>query len=156
MQLNTLTDTQDLAERLLKLLPEQSLLVLSGKLGAGKTTLTQAIADALESPAIVSSPTYTLIHEYPSPQGLLVHIDAYRLDSPERLLDLGLDDYLERTRLVVVEWGEGLSEYYPDAWLLKIDVHYGETAESDIELNVNSDKTIRNVSLVQNGITVSL
>ncbi|MGL4610222.1 MAG: tRNA (adenosine(37)-N6)-threonylcarbamoyltransferase complex ATPase subunit type 1 TsaE [Trueperaceae bacterium] len=93
-----------------------TLVVLTGPLGAGKTTLVQGVAKALESDAQVSSPTYTLIHEYPTPQGTLVHIDAYRLPSTDALLDLGLEDYLERSRLVVVEWGEGLLETFPDAW----------------------------------------
>jgi tRNA threonylcarbamoyladenosine biosynthesis protein TsaE len=106
------------------------LLILSGPLGAGKTTLTQAIAKVLESDAVVSSPTYTLIHEYPTPQGLLVHIDAYRLPSVEALLGLGLEDYLERARLVVVEWGEGLLEHFPEATQVKLDFQEtGRTAQ---------------------------
>jgi len=149
MQLNSLADTQALAKLLVDSIAENSLLVLSGKLGAGKTTLTQAIASTLGSDAIVSSPTYTLIHEYPTSEGLLVHIDAYRLESPERLLDLGLDDYLERARLVVVEWGEGLSEYYPDAWSLTIDIDY---LNSDGE----SEEIVRTVSLSQGERTISI
>jgi tRNA threonylcarbamoyladenosine biosynthesis protein TsaE len=104
-----------LLEKLL-LAPKGSLIILTGPLGAGKTTLVQALAKALRSSAQVSSPTYTLIHEYPTPQGTLVHIDAYRLPSTDALLDLGLEDYLERSKLVVVEWGEGLLKQFPDAW----------------------------------------
>jgi tRNA threonylcarbamoyladenosine biosynthesis protein TsaE len=96
--------------------PQGSLIILTGPLGAGKTTLVQALAQALGSDAQVSSPTYTLIHEYPTPQGTLVHIDAYRLPSTDALLDLGLEDYLERSKLVLVEWGEGLLKDFPDAW----------------------------------------
>lgn len=104
-----------LVEKLV-LTPQGALIVLTGPLGAGKTTLVQALAKKLGSSAQVSSPTYTLIHEYPTPQGTLVHIDAYRLPSTEALLDLGLEDYLERSKLVVVEWGEGLLKHFPDAW----------------------------------------
>ena len=111
----TLEATERLAASLLRLAPEGSLVVLSGPLGAGKTTLVQALGRELGSDARVSSPTYTLIHEYPSPAGLLVHIDAYRLPSANALFDLGLEDYLARARLVVVEWGEGLLEDFPDA-----------------------------------------
>ncbi len=107
-------------------MPPASLLILKGDLGAGKTTLVQFIAQELKSEAIVSSPSYTLIHEYPSPEGLLVHIDAYRLASPEELFELGLEDYIERARLTVVEWGEGLLEFFPEASLLEISFD-GET-----------------------------
>jgi tRNA threonylcarbamoyladenosine biosynthesis protein TsaE len=106
---------KSLVEKIL-VAPEGSLIILTGPLGAGKTTLVQALAKALDSNAQVSSPTYTLIHEYPTPHGTLVHIDAYRLPTTDALLDLGLEDYLERSKLVVVEWGEGLLQDFPDAW----------------------------------------
>jgi tRNA threonylcarbamoyladenosine biosynthesis protein TsaE len=104
-----------LVEKLL-VAPQGALIVLTGPLGAGKTTLVQALAKALKGNAQVSSPTYTLIHEYPTPEGTLIHIDAYRLPSTDALIDLGLEDYLDRSRLVVVEWGEGLLTTFPDAW----------------------------------------
>lgn len=113
--LESLDDTRRLARHLVATTLPGGLLVLSGPLGAGKTTLTQAIGAALGSEAHVSSPTYTLVHEYPTPVGTLVHVDAYRLSSASDLLELGLEDYLARARLVVVEWGEGLLEAFPDA-----------------------------------------
>ena len=117
--LKTLEDTSAFAKDL-ALLPSGSLLILSGPLGAGKTTLTQQLAKSLGSEAAVSSPTYTLIHEYPTPVGTLVHIDAYRLESIEALLELGLEDYLDRARLVVVEWGDDLKALYPEAYMVKL------------------------------------
>ncbi len=124
MTLRTLEETDQLAQSLVGLAPRGTLLILSGPLGAGKTTLVQALGRQLGSPARISSPTYTLIHEYPSPAGPLVHIDAYRLPSAEVLLDLGLEDYLERARLVAVEWGEGLLKTFPDA--LEVRLELGE------------------------------
>ena len=117
--LKTLKEASTFANEL-ALLPFGSLLILSGPLGAGKTTLTQQLAKAFGSQAAVSSPTYTLIHEYPTPVGTLIHIDAYRLESAEDLLELGLEDYLDRARLVVVEWGEGLKALYPEAYMVKL------------------------------------
>lgn len=84
--------------------------------------MTQQLARTLGSAARVSSPTYTLIHEYPTPEGLLIHIDAYRLASADALLELGLEDYLERARLVVVEWGDGLEAHFPDALRLELSL----------------------------------
>ena len=125
MDLPTLRETESLAASLLDLAPHGALLVLSGPLGAGKTTLVQALGRSLDSPARISSPTYTLIHEYPSPQGLLVHIDAYRLPNAEALLELGLEDYLERARLIAVEWGEGLLNLFPDALQVRLELLEG-------------------------------
>lgn len=122
VDLHSLNDTSRLAQHLLTLAPNGTVVILSGSLGAGKTTLTQALGQALGSSAHVSSPTYTLIHEYPTPEGPLVHIDAYRLPSAQALLDLGLEDYLSRARLVVIEWGEALLEEYPDALLVTLEL----------------------------------
>ena len=125
MVLPSLRATQILAQALLNRIPKGALLILSGDLGIGKTTLTQQIGLALGTKANISSPTYTLIHEYPTLEGMLVHIDAYRLTEAKMLVDMGLDDYLAKARLVVVEWGEGLQELYKDSWLLKLSISEG-------------------------------
>ena len=121
MVLRTLDDTRELARQLSEATSSGALLLLSGPLGAGKTTLAALIAQELGSEAAVSSPTYTLVHEYPTPEGLLVHIDAYRLAEATALEGLGLDDYLDRSRLVIVEWGEALAPHYPEAWVVRLE-----------------------------------
>lgn len=121
MILHTLEDTRQLAVRLAAELPPGTLLLLEGPMGAGKTTLVNLLARELGSDAAVSSPTYTLIHEYPSPGGTLVHIDAWRLQDASALQDLGLDEYLDHARLVVVEWGTPLLGSYPEARLLRLE-----------------------------------
>lgn len=119
--LSSLEQTEALALLLCEQAREPQLIILSGPLGVGKTTLTQHIAKALGSHASVTSPTYTLIHEYPSPQGLVIHIDAYRLANADALFELGLEDYLDRAKLVIVEWGEKLLEQFPNALLVKLE-----------------------------------
>jgi tRNA threonylcarbamoyladenosine biosynthesis protein TsaE len=93
------------AENLVKSLEPGRVLILNGVMGAGKTTFTKGLARGLGFTGEVTSPTYTYIHEYPTPQGTLAHIDAYRLEPKSRLWQMGLDELLERSHLTVIEWG---------------------------------------------------
>jgi len=91
------------------LLPAPKLIVLRGDLGAGKTTLVKGIAAALEAAETedVTSPTFTLVHEYVGPKVRLYHLDLYRLETERELLTLGLAEMAEQPdALVLVEWGE--------------------------------------------------
>jgi tRNA threonylcarbamoyladenosine biosynthesis protein TsaE len=105
-------DTVAVGRKLAGLLKPPQLLLLRGDLGTGKTTLVKGIAQALDAaePEEVTSPTFTLIHEYDgSREGKpvkLYHLDVYRLESERQLETLGLDDLLTPDSLVVVEWGE--------------------------------------------------
>ncbi|BCV22717.1 tRNA (adenosine(37)-N6)-threonylcarbamoyltransferase complex ATPase subunit type 1 TsaE [Moorella sp. Hama-1] len=108
--------TRKLGEELAAILEPGAILILSGELGAGKTTLTQGLARGLGVTVPVTSPTFTLIQEY---QGRypLYHIDLYRLEDPEAMLDLGLEEYFAGEGITVVEWGERLEVYLPPAFL---------------------------------------
>ncbi|MGA8042981.1 MAG: tRNA (adenosine(37)-N6)-threonylcarbamoyltransferase complex ATPase subunit type 1 TsaE [Terracidiphilus sp.] len=105
-------DTIELGRKLARLLRPPQLLILRGDLGTGKTTLVKGIALALDAadPDEVTSPTFTLIHEYDgSLDGnsvKLFHLDVYRLEGERQLESLGLDDLLTPDALVLVEWGE--------------------------------------------------
>jgi tRNA threonylcarbamoyladenosine biosynthesis protein TsaE len=85
--------------------------LLIGNLGAGKTTLAKGIVSGLGAavPEDVSSPTFTLIHEY----GRVYHIDLYRLDTPSQVATLGLEEILDRDAVVLIEWGERCPELWP-------------------------------------------
>jgi tRNA threonylcarbamoyladenosine biosynthesis protein TsaE len=120
------TATAALAIETAQRLPDGAMLVLSGPLGAGKTTFVRYLAQALGSEALVTSPTFTLVHEYPTPSGPLVHVDLYRLGADAALTRLGLDEYLARARAVVVEWGDALLASYPEAYHLELDREGGE------------------------------
>jgi len=88
--------------------------LLIGNLGAGKTTLVKGIAEGLHAAREeeVSSPTFTLIHEYGEPP-LVYHIDLYRLDSEREVESLGLEDLFASGRLVLIEWGERFPRLMP-------------------------------------------
>jgi tRNA threonylcarbamoyladenosine biosynthesis protein TsaE len=99
---------------------------LTGDLGAGKTTFVQGAAAALEVQAPVLSPTFTLIREY---QGAfrVYHIDVYRLDRLQDVIDLGLDEILDRGGIVFVEWGDVIDSLLPEAYLqIEIQLPGGE------------------------------
>jgi len=82
--------------------------LLRGDLGTGKTTLVKGIAEGFEAARRddVTSPTFTLIHEYRSPRAVLYHIDLYRIDTERELETLGLDDLLAPDSILLIEWGE--------------------------------------------------
>ena len=98
-----------------------TILFLSGELGTGKTTLVSGLLGGLGFLGEVSSPTYTLMHEYPTPKGLVLHVDAYRTRHKAELLEMGLEDYLERCTLSVLEWGEAYFEDFPQGWILQLE-----------------------------------
>jgi len=101
-------ETIALGRTLAKLLAPPKLVILRGDLGAGKTTLVKGIAEGFEAASRedVTSPTFTLIHEYRGPRAKLYHIDLYRIDTERELETLGLDDLRGEDSVLLVEWGE--------------------------------------------------
>jgi tRNA threonylcarbamoyladenosine biosynthesis protein TsaE len=119
IELPTLQHTNDLGQRLGRLLRAGDLVLLSGELGAGKTALTKAIATGMGVQGTVASPTFVIarVHRGSAGGPSLVHVDAYRLGGRLELDDLDLDADLQRAA-VVVEWGEGVAEQIADEHLL--------------------------------------
>ena len=119
------TQTQRLGMRLGELLTGGELLLFDGQLGTGKTTFTQGLAQGLGITAVISSPTFTLLKEYPGqprpdvsaihayPGPALYHFDLYRLDDPEEILELGFEDYFASDGVCVVEWAEKADLLWP-------------------------------------------
>jgi tRNA threonylcarbamoyladenosine biosynthesis protein TsaE len=105
-------ETIEVGRKLAGLLNPPQLLLLRGDLGAGKTTLVKGIAEALDAAEAdeVTSPTFTLVHEYDGTRDgktvKLFHLDVYRLEGERQLETLGLDELLTPDALVLVEWGE--------------------------------------------------
>jgi tRNA threonylcarbamoyladenosine biosynthesis protein TsaE len=101
-------ETVEFGRSLLELLTPPKLVLLRGDLGAGKTTLVKGIAAAFDAASEdeVTSPTFTLIHEYRGPNANLFHIDLYRLETARELDTLALDDLREENSILLIEWGE--------------------------------------------------
>jgi tRNA threonylcarbamoyladenosine biosynthesis protein TsaE len=102
-------ETVALGRKLAPALKTARMVILRGDLGAGKTTLVKGIAEGLQaaSQEDVTSPTFTLVHEFRGPEVSLFHVDLYRVDTPRELDTLGLDElFAEGGNLVLLEWGE--------------------------------------------------
>ena len=117
-------ETTAFGRTLTDLLAPPKLVLLRGDLGAGKTTLIKGIAAGFEaaSEEDVTSPTFTLVHEYRGPRANLYHIDLYRVDTPRQLETLGLDDLLAGNSVLLIEWGEKFARF---------------TRERDVEITID-------------------
>ena len=91
------------------------IILMEGEMGAGKTTLTKAICAAMGADADeVNSPTFSIVNEYDSNEGVIYHFDFYRIKSPREAVDFGLFDYLDSHRWCFMEWSERISDLLPD------------------------------------------
>ncbi len=127
-------ETVAFGEKLAAEMPPSVVVLLIGQLGAGKTTLAKGIVKGLGAarPDDVSSPTFTLIHEY-SPS--VFHIDLYRLDTAQQVATLGLDEIFDRRAVVLIEWGERFPELMPKD---RIEIRLQSNGENSRELAVTS------------------
>ena len=101
---------------LAELLRPPKIVLLRGDLGAGKTTLVKGIAKGFQAASEndVTSPTFTLVHEYRGPKANVYHIDLYRVDTPRQLETLGLDDLIAENSVLLIEWGEKFPRFLRD------------------------------------------
>jgi tRNA threonylcarbamoyladenosine biosynthesis protein TsaE len=106
-------ETTALGRKLASGLKPGSIVLLRGDLGAGKTTMAKGIVEGLEAAEAerVTSPTFTLIHEYRGPHITLYHIDLYRVDTQRELDTLALDDLMDGQSILLIEWGEKFEHF---------------------------------------------
>ena len=112
------------------------LVVLRGDLGAGKTTLVKGIAAGFDaaSEENVTSPTFTLVHEYRGPTARLYHIDLYRVDTARELETLGLDDLIAEDSVLLIEWGEKFARFRRDR---DVEIVIERVGEDERRIQVN-------------------
>ena len=135
---NTEAETEREGENLGRTLLPGAVVALYGGLGAGKTAFTRGLASGLGISVNVSSPTFTIVNEYPG-EIPLFHFDMYRLESENELYDIGWDEYLERGGVCAVEWSEKISEALPsDTVYVKIENLGGNTRRLEISVECTS------------------
>jgi tRNA threonylcarbamoyladenosine biosynthesis protein TsaE len=109
-----LDNIQKIAKEFISLIDKYKIIAFSGELGAGKTTLINAICKELGVKEIVTSPTYAIIQEYHSGSDIVYHIDLYRIKSVEEAIDTGIEDCLQSKNLCFVEWPEKALLLFPE------------------------------------------
>jgi tRNA threonylcarbamoyladenosine biosynthesis protein TsaE len=132
-------ETIALGRELAPLLTPPKLVLLRGDLGAGKTTLVKGIAQAFQAAAEedVTSPTFTLVHEYRGPSATLYHIDLYRVDTPRQLETLGLDDLMNENSILLIEWGEKFPRFDRER---DVEIALERVSENIRRIEIVSDK----------------
>ncbi len=131
-------ETIALGRELAKTLQPPRLVLLRGDLGAGKTTLVKGIAEGFRaaSQQDVTSPTFTLVHEYRGPNVNVYHIDLYRVDTPRQLETLGLDDLIANDSVLLIEWGEKFPRFVRER---DVEISIERTGDTDRRFVVTED-----------------
>lgn len=119
-----LSEIQEAAAQVIRWAGEETIWVLQGQMGAGKTTLVKAIGHVLGVTDEVSSPTFGIVNEYTSGKGQSIyHFDFYRMDDPTEALDIGIEEYFYSGSICLIEWAEKIAQFIPDEFLLiKIEI----------------------------------
>lgn len=118
-------ETRRLAAALADVCRAGDVVVLAGEMGAGKTAFAQGFARGLGITARVTSPTFTIVHEYPGPRLALHHLDVYRLDQLHEVSDLGVGEMLDESAVMLVEWGDAVLPALGDQHL-EIRLSFGD------------------------------
>lgn len=114
--------TREIGYKLGTLLGPGSVVCLVGDLGAGKTTMTQSLANALEVDDYITSPTFTIVNEYEG-RVPLYHFDVYRIGNSEEMYDIGYDEYINSEGICIIEWANLIEDILPDEYL-DIELRY--------------------------------
>lgn len=139
---NSAEQTERLGVRLGQLLQPFDILALQGDLGAGKTTLARGIGRGWGTTLRVTSPTFTLVNEYPRPSDgrLLYHLDCYRLNNDDEVESMGLDDILNGRGALMIEWSERILSWLP-ADYLQVDLNYVNTTRRRLLLTAHGPRS---------------
>jgi len=131
-------ETVAFGRTLAELLSPPKIVLLRGDLGAGKTTLVKGIAEGFQaaSEEDVTSPTFTLVHEYRGPRANLYHIDLYRIDTVRQLETLGLDDLVSANSILLIEWGEKFQRFVHER---DVEIALESVGENSRHIRITTD-----------------
>jgi len=131
-------ETVAFGRTLAELLSPPKIVLLRGDLGAGKTTLVKGIAEGFQaaSEEDVTSPTFTLVHEYRGPRANLYHIDLYRIDTVRQLETLGLDDLVSANSILLIEWGEKFPRFVHER---DVEIALESVGENSRHIRITTD-----------------
>jgi tRNA threonylcarbamoyladenosine biosynthesis protein TsaE len=136
-----------LGRRLAASLKPPTMVVLRGDLGAGKTTIAKGIAEGFQAASReeVTSPTFTLVHEYRGPEVTVYHIDLYRVDTQRELETLGLDDLVADNSILLIEWGEKFPRFIRER---DLQISLETLGETERRIRVSGEQELnRNLSV---------
>src|SRR5690606_9131875 len=122
----SLAEIDEIAKKILTL-NKYKIILFEGEMGAGKTTLTKALAKCLGVQDMTSSPTFSLVNEYESADGLLYHFDLFRLKDLSEAYDIGIDEYLDSGNYCFIEWPEEIMPILTDYHRIQLTIVDAET-----------------------------
>ena len=140
---NSPEETEQLGEKLAAALSPGTVLAFRGDLGAGKTAFTRGLARGLGYRDPVTSPTYTIVHEYLGGRLPLFHFDMYRLSSSDDLWDIGWEDYLDRGGICAVEWSEKVADAMENAMGICIE----KVSDTQRKITIEGGRNYADLSL---------
>jgi tRNA threonylcarbamoyladenosine biosynthesis protein TsaE len=128
-------ETFDLGRSFAALLRPGDVVALLGTLGSGKTGFAAGVCRGLGVSVHVTSPTFTLINEYPAPFGLVAHIDMYRVGSRREVAELGIEEYFNDRCVCLIEWADAILDILPPAHYRVLLRHGGEELEREVVMS---------------------
>lgn len=121
IEVNSLADLSSVAKQLIEFASTAKIFVFEGDMGAGKTTFIKKLCGALGVTDVVSSPTYSIVNEYESPNGQVFHFDFYRIKDIQEAYDLGYEEYFYGGGICLIEWPERVEELLPEDYI-KVEI----------------------------------
>ena len=143
------SETYEFARSIAKYINNGAILILNGKMGVGKSVFARGIINELGYTGAVTSPTFTLMNEYPT-EPAVYHFDLYRLEYPEELFDIGYDECMYSDNISIIEWAERMGSLFPNEYVL-IEIARLSENNRDITVSTNSEKMLtapRQVNLI--------